>query len=308
MRVITSLSGADVAQPSIVSIGNFDGVHLGHQEILRTVVGRARALGLRPVAMTFSPHPVRFLAPDRAPPLISTLEQKIRLIESTGIDLLVIVNFDGPFSRLSPEDFIRQYLQAGLHARSVCVGSNFNFGYKGAGSVETLRQFEPGLEVVEVQPVRVRGTVAGSSRIRALIAAGSVSRACRLLGRWFQLEGSIVPGAGRGRSVTVPTLNLKADNELLPKVGVYITRISVDGMPFSNSITNVGMRPTFDESDLTIETFVLNDPVPPGSRTARLDFLRRLRDEVKFDTAESLRRQISADTSSAQRFFRFFAP
>src|SRR5438128_1593651 len=141
MKVVTSLSDADLPQPSVVSIGNFDGLHLGHREILKSVVKRARDLGLRSVAMTFSPHPIRFLAPDRAPRLISTLDQKIRLIENAGIDALFLARFDEQFSRLPPEDFVRRYLIDGFKARSVCVGGNFNFGYRGNGTIQTLRQF-----------------------------------------------------------------------------------------------------------------------------------------------------------------------
>src|SRR6516164_746202 len=194
MKVVRSLH--DTRTASVVSIGNFDGLHLGHRRILATVVTRARDLGLRSVAMTFSPHPIRFLAPDRAPRMITTLEQKIRLIESAGIDVLFVADFDLGFSRLSPEDFIQQYLINGLRARSVCVGGNFNFGYKQRGSVETLRQFGSNFEIMEVPAVSVRGTTVSSSRIRQLVNAGSVSRACRLLGRWIEIEGKIVSGAG----------------------------------------------------------------------------------------------------------------
>ena len=304
MRVLTSLTDADLTQPSVVSIGNFDGLHLGHREILKSVVRRARELGLRSVAMTFSPHPVRFLAPDRAPRLISTLDQKIRLIESEGIDFLFLAHFDEAFSRLEPEDFIRTYLVQCLKARSVCVGGNFNFGYRQSGTLGTLRQFQSDFEIIEVPPVRVRGALASSTRIRELIAAGSISGAGRQLGRWVQLEGKLVAGAGRGRSVTVPTLNLQPDNELIPKTGVYVTRISLDGRPFADSITNIGVRPTFGENDLTIETHVLSGSVPEDAASAQVDFLKRLRDEMKFESPEALRRQIAADVQRTQKFFR----
>ncbi|PYS30792.1 MAG: hypothetical protein DMG11_03785 [Acidobacteria bacterium] len=304
MKVLTSLADVELSQPSVVSIGNFDGLHLGHRHILKTVVQRARELGLRSIAMTFSPHPIRFLAPDRAPRLISTLDQKIRLIENAGIDVLFLARFDEAFSRISPEDFIRQYLIHGLQARSVCVGGNFNFGYRGSGTIERLRQFQDQLEIIEIPPVRIRGTLVSSSRIRELVAEGAVSRACHLLARWVQREGNLVPGRGRGRSVTVPTLKLSAENELIPKIGVYITRISLDGRPFVDSITNVGVRPTFQETSLTLETFVLGASVPGAAATARLDFLKRLRDEVKFESPDALRRQITADIRQAQRFFR----
>jgi riboflavin kinase/FMN adenylyltransferase len=187
MKVATSLADADVSHPTVVSIGNFDGLHLGHREILKTVVERARHLGVQSVAMTFSPHPIHFLAPDRAPRLISTLEQKIQLLRSTGIDVLFIAKFDHDFSRLSPEHFVREYLIDGLKARVVCVGANFNFGYRQRGTVQTLREFKAYFEVLEVPPVRVRGTIVSSSRIRELTNAGEVSAACRLLGRWIEI-------------------------------------------------------------------------------------------------------------------------
>src|SRR5207244_864255 len=145
----------------------------------------------------------------------------------------------------------------GLSARSVCVGGNFNFGYRGAGTVATLRKFHQHFEIVEVPPVRVRGMLASSSAIRQLATDGAVSRACRLLGRWIEIEGKIVSGAGRGRTMQAPTLNLEPENELLPKNGVYVTRIALDNGPFMDALTNIGIRPTFNESTLTIETFVV---------------------------------------------------
>jgi riboflavin kinase/FMN adenylyltransferase len=302
MKVVTSLP--DTRTASVVSIGNFDGLHLGHRRILETVVQRARTLRLQSVAMTFSPHPIRFLAPDRAPRMISTLDQKIALIESIGIDVLFIAHFDRPFSRLSPEEFVQHYLIDGLQASSVCVGGNFNFGYRQRGTIETLRQFKSNFEIIEVPPVRVRGAVASSTLTRRLVSAGNVSRACRLLGRWVEIQGKIVSGAGRGRSMKVPTLNLRPENELIPSGGVYITRIALDGGEFLDAVTNIGIRPTFNETSLTIETFVLNAPVPEDVSEARLSFLYRLRDEKKFDSPEELRAQIAIDVRRAQKFFR----
>src|SRR5579883_127994 len=286
MKVVTSLADTDVGHPSIVSIGNFDGLHRGHRKILETVVRTAQEKKFQSVAMTFSPHPIRFLNPARAPKMISALDQKIRLVESVGLDVLFIANFDEVFSRLQPEEFVRQYLINGFHARSVCVGANFNFGYKQRGSIQTLRQFQSDFDVIEVDPVRVRGTVVSSSKIRELVNHGNVSRACRLLGRWIEIEGKIVSGAGRGRTMKVPTLNLEPENELVPNGGVYITRIALDGGQWLDGVTNIGTRPTFGETSQTIETFVLNAPVPEDATRARLDFLYRLRDEKKFDSAE----------------------
>jgi riboflavin kinase / FMN adenylyltransferase len=311
MKVATSLTDVDVSHHSVVSIGNFDGLHLGHQKILKTVVKRAKELGLRSVVMTFSPHPMRVLAPQRPLRLISTLEQKIRLIEETGIDLTFVAKFDSAFSQLSPEDFIDKYLIHGLEARSVCLGHNFNFGYRGAGTIDTLRQYRQHFEIIEIAPVRVRGTVVSSSTVRQLVADGAVSRACRLLGRWLEIEGKTVPGAGRGRTMQVPTVNLQSDNELIPKMGVYVTRISLDGGPFLDAVTNIGVRPTFNESNLTIETFVIKTAggiVPEAPERARLDFLYRLRDEKKFPSPDALKQQIAADVRRAQKLFRTLAP
>src|SRR5262249_14583802 len=159
--------------------------------------------------------------------------------------------------------------------------------YRQRGSIQTLREFEKQFEVIEVPPVRVRGTIVSSSRIRELVDAGEVSGACRLLGRWIQLEGDIVTGAGRGRKMQVPTLNLAPKNELMPRVGVYISRISLDGSAFMNAVTNVGFRPTFNETGLTIETFVLDQELPNVSTSARLEFLYRLRNEQKFDSPDA---------------------
>src|SRR5262245_8258791 len=295
MKVATSLADADISHPSVVSIGNFDGLHLGHREILKTVIQRANESGLQSVAMTFSPHPIQFLAPDRAPRLISTTDQKLQLMSATGIDLLFVAQFDHEFSRKSPEHFVREYLIDGLKARAVCVGGNFNFGYRQRGTLQTLRQFESHFEVIEVPPVRVRGTIVSSSRIRELTAAGEVSAAGRLLGRWIQIEGRVVSGAGRGRTMETPTLNLAPENELIPKTGVYVSRISLDDRHFMNAVTNIGVRPTFNETDLTIETFVLDARVPEGPAKAKLEFLYRLRDEQKFASPDELRCQISVD-------------
>jgi riboflavin kinase/FMN adenylyltransferase len=253
--------------------------------------------------MTFSPHPIRFLAPARAPRLISTLNQKIRLIESTGVDVLFLANFDAAFARLEPDEFIKRYLIDGLHARSICVGGNFNFGHRQRGTIQTLRQFQSNFEVIEVPPVRLRGTVASSSRIRELVGAGRVSRACRLLDRWIEIEGKIVSGAGRGRTLKAPTLNLDPENELIPQQGVYVTRISLDGGPYLDAVTNIGTRPTFNETSLTIETFVLRGHIPDTVSGARLAFLHRLRDEKKFASPEDLRSQIGLDVRRANRFF-----
>jgi len=303
MKVVSHLSDATPHGPCVLAIGNFDGLHLGHQRILRTVAERARKLRLRPVVLTFDPHPMRLLAPSQAPKLISTLDQKLRLIESMGIDLVFLARFDSEFAALTPDAFIQKYLVDGLRTRLLCVGSNFIFGHRQAGTVETLQRWRHEFELEEIIPVTSRGVVVSSTHVRQRIQEGRVSRACRMLGRWFEIEGRIAAGEGRGRNETVPTLNLEPDNELLPSPGVYITRTAMDSDIFVESITNIGTRPTFNGTSQTIETFVLNAPVPPTVTRMRLQFLKRVRDERRFDSADLLRAQIGRDVQAAKRFF-----
>ena len=303
MKVVSQLSDAAQHGACVLAIGNFDGLHLGHQRILSTVVERARKLRITPAVLTFDPHPMRLLAPDQAPRLINTIDQKLRLIESAGIELVFIARFDADFAALTPDAFIRRYLIDGLHTRVLCVGSNFIFGHRQTGTVKMLQGWNE-FELVEIAPVMSRGVVVSSTHVRQRIQQGSVSRACRLLGRWFEIEGRIAAGAGRGRNVTVPTLNLEPDNELVPSTGVYITKTAMDGGTFVDSITNIGTRPTFDGNSQTIETFVLDAPVPATTARVRLQFLKRVRDERRFDSAELLREQIGRDVQAAKRFFR----
>ena len=305
MKVLSDLSDAAASVPSVLTIGNFDGLHLGHQAILETVVRRAAELQMRPTVLTFDPHPVRVLAPEQAPKLISTLQQKLELLSSVGIELVFTARFDTGFAALTPDAFICKYLIDGLRTKVLCVGGNFTFGHRQTGTIETLRQWDKEFELLQIPPVSTRGVIVSSTHVRRRIQEGRVSGACRLLGRWFEIEGRIVPGAGRGRrNVTVPTLNLEPDNELIPRQGVYITRTSMDSGDFLDSITNIGVRPTFDGNSETIETFVLGATVPEGTRTARIRFLKRVRDERRFESPALLREQIGRDIQVASKFFR----
>jgi riboflavin kinase / FMN adenylyltransferase len=308
MKVLSDLSDASPSSPCVLTIGNFDGLHLGHQAILGTVVKRAREFKMRSAVLTFDPHPLRVLAPEQAPKLISTPQQKLDLLASMGIDLVFTARFDAKFAALTPEAFIRKYLIDGLHTKTLCVGGNFTFGHRQTGTIETLRRWSKEFDLVEIPPVSTRGVIVSSTHVRRRIQDGRVSGACRLLGRWFEIEGRIIPGAGRGRKVTVPTLNLEPENELIPNQGVYITRTSMDAGvgsgDFVDSITNIGTRPTFEGNSQTIETFVLHTTVPEGTRRARIKFLKRIRDERRFDSPELLREQIGRDVQVAATFFR----
>lgn len=288
--------------PSAVTIGNFDGVHNGHREIMRRVVAIGRERGLTPTVLTFDPHPARVLAPERAPKLIMTMGQRLRAMEAEGIEAVFLLPFSLEFARLSPEEFAINILRDTLHARYVLVGEDFRFGYKQAGNIDTLRQW---FEVHPVGAVARRGERISSSAIRRLLVEGAVSRACRMLGGPFALEGAVVKGLGIGSKQTVPTLNLAPENEVLPKTGVYVTRTRDLGSARTwPSVTNVGYRPTFDGHGLTVETFLLK-PLE-GETPARIEvqFLKFIRDERKFEDAAALRAQILKDAGFAARLHR----
>jgi riboflavin kinase/FMN adenylyltransferase len=296
--------------PTVVSVGNFDGVHIAHQAVVRHMVQRAHAIGGKAVAVTFEPHPLRILRPDSAPKLISPLEVKLRLLEQTGVDTALVLPFTRDLSLMSAHDFARQVLADALHAREVHEGYNFHFGHKAQGNVETLAAFgrEMGFDVHTYSEETLRGHHVSSSEIRQLIAAGHVSRARALLGRPFSIVSSPGRGRGYGTRYTVPTVNLARYDELVPANGVYITRIWVNGECF-DAVTNVGVRPTFGPDSFAIESHLLNfHPIELLAQTeVELIFLKRLRDERKFESIEALKEQIGKDVETAQRFFQALA-
>jgi len=308
MRVIRDLG--EIGQPalaSVVSVGNFDGVHLGHQKLLRSVVERARGAEAVAAVVTLDPHPAAVLAPERAPKLLTPLAEKVRLIEAAGIDLLWMLPFTLELSRMSPSEFVSAALVRGLGALAVVVGPNFRFGHRQAGDVRLLGELarQEGLELEVIDTLRVRGQPVSSTRIRELAGSGRVQLAGRLLGRPFSVSGAIVPGLGIGREQTVPTLNLAPTEERyqLPASGVYVTRTRVAGCEHE-SVSNVGRKPTFGEHRLTVESYLLDYR---GGRIAagemRVEFLHRLRDERKFPDAAHLKAQIMKDAGRSQRFF-----
>ncbi len=292
---------------SVLTIGNFDGVHAGHRQILRRVVELSRENNLRPAVLTFDPHPTRVVAPERAPRLLTTIEERVALIREQGIEEVVVLPFTIDVARLTPEEFVERVVVGQLHARIVMVGDNFRFGHKQAGDIKTLTElgvrFEFQTHVVDA--VRRRGRVVSSSEIRRLIEHGDVAMAGRLLERPYDLTGDVVSGHGIGSKETVPTLNLSTPAEVIPANGVYITRTrDVETGDLWNSITNVGTRPTFDGDSLTIETFLLSsfEGLTPGRIS--VEFFRRVRPEQKFESAGALKQQILRDVGRAQTFFR----
>jgi riboflavin kinase / FMN adenylyltransferase len=293
--------------PCAITIGNFDGVHQGHREIMRRVIGIAREHGWKSAVLTFDPHPTKLVAPARAPRLLTTPEQRARLIEELGIDEILILPFTAEIAKLTPEEFVRSILAGKLKARAVLVGDNFRFGHKAAGDAGTLIELgrKYGFEVEITGTITWRNRVISSSEIRRLIEAGEVFRACRMLGRPYTLEGVVVRGEGVGSKQTVPTLNLETQAEVLPKTGVYITRThDKERTREWPSITNVGYRPTFDGQRLTIETYLLAALEGDTPADIAVEFLRRVRDERKFEDAAALKAQILRDVARAQAYFR----
>jgi len=296
---------ASTGRGSTVAIGNFDGAHLGHQAILRAAATRAAQLNAIPTVLTFDPLPPKILRPDTAPLRLTTDAQRLQYFAAAELQAAVVLPFTHELSRLTPEEFVDQILLRDLHARAVFIGENFRFGHRQAGNAPGLVQLgvSRGFEVNVLPPVAVHREVVSSTRIRREIALGEVSRAARLLGRPFLLSGKVVQGTGTGRKFTFPTLNLAPEQELLPARGVYVTRTRFGGETRTRrSVTNVGIRPTFNGSSLTVETHIL-EPVERTPECIEVEFWHRLRAEKKFNGPEELRAQIARDISRAQRFF-----
>ena len=290
----------------VVTIGNFDGVHIAHQKLLRQVVQSARARDAVSIAVTFEPHPIKLLAPERAPKVLTPLERKAQLIERFGVDLLVVLAFTKELAHLSPFQFVRDILTSRLRATTVLVGPNFRFGYRQSGDIEVLRTIarQEGFQVQVLPEVDLRGERVSSTRIRELLSAGRVAIASRLLGRPFSNYGPIVSGLGVGHRHTVPTLNLAPVEEQLPKIGVYVTRTRL-GNTAHDSVTNVGHKPTFgDNHRLTVETYLLRFNGAVEQTDMEIEYLYRLRDEMKFQNPAILKAQIQDDARRSLKFFR----
>jgi riboflavin kinase / FMN adenylyltransferase len=292
--------------PTLVSIGNFDGIHRAHQAVLHEVLDRARREGARALAVTFDPHPTRILRPDVDLKLLTPMPVKLKLFERTGIDGVLTLPFTRDLSMMSPREFVEQILVKTLRVREVHEGYNFHFGHKAAGNVEVLREFgkEFGFEVVVNPEMKVRGETVSSTEIRRLLGEGKVSKARHLLGRVFSIHSTPGRGRGYGHRYTVPTINLSRYDELVPRNGVYITRSRIGDVCF-DSVTNVGVRPTFGDETFAIESHMLNfHPIDVTAQTPiELSFLEWIRPEMKFPSTDALRDQIAMDVHKARRFF-----
>ena len=293
--------------PTLVSVGNFDGVHRAHGHVLRNIVERAKTQNAAAVAVTFDPHPVRILRPDSGLKLLTPTPEKLRLLAETGIDAVLLLPFGRDLSLMEPREFAQNILCSGLRAREVHEGFNFHFGHKAAGNVEMLSGFgrEMGFDVKTYPEMTLRGEMVSSSQIRRLLNEWQVSRARHLMGRPFAVLSTPGRGRGYGSKYTVPTINLSKYEELAPKDGVYITRTRV-GEECFDSVTNVGNRPTFGAELFAIETHLLNfHPIELTPETeVEIHFMQRVRDEIKFPSVDALREQIARDVKRARRYFR----
>jgi riboflavin kinase / FMN adenylyltransferase len=312
MKVFHKLDEVPAAfGPTLVSVGNFDGVHRAHTFVLKEIIARAQQNGGKAVAVTFEPHPIRILRPDSGLKLITPTPEKLRLLEAAGLDAAVLLPFTRDLSLMTPHQFAHDILKRRLHACEVHEGYNFRFGHKASGDVNLLAELgrELGFAVKTYSEMQLRGEPVSSSHIRKLLTQGRVSRARHLLGRPFAILSTPGRGRGYGSKYTVPTINLSRYEELIPKDGVYITRTRV-GQECFDSVTNVGNRPTFGTESFAIETHLLNfHPIELAPDTeVEIHFLDRLRDEIKFPSIEALKTQIGKDVKKATRYFRMLKP
>jgi riboflavin kinase/FMN adenylyltransferase len=308
MKVFPSLAEVPAGfGPSVAVIGNFDGVHLGHCDVLQAVVAEARSEGRQAVAITFDPHPEQFLRPASAPHLITPLPERLRLMAATGIDAVLVLRFDESLACLSARDCVEEILVRKLAVRAMHEGANFRFGHRAEAGVTELAEFgrEFGFTLTVHPPVKAHGMAVSSTAIRELVAAGDMRRARWMLGRPFVIRSTPARGRGIGGRLLVPTVNLAPYNGLLPAFGVYVTRLTIDGRGFQ-SVTNVGNRPTFGEPSFAVESHILDfEPVDLTEETPlELEFLLRLRPEITWPSPEALKTQIMKDVGRAKRYFR----
>lgn len=306
MKIFHGTENANIQKPTVLTLGVFDGLHLGHQRIMRTVVERAKAVNAVPTAITFDPHPRAVLHPETAPPLLQTLDQRLANFNVLGIEQAIVIPFTKDFAAQPAEDFLADIVHDRLHAKEVYLGKGFAFGRGRGGDIDLLRRksSELGFVADEVPEVKLRGQRISSSKIRGLLAEGRVNLVRRMLGRPYGVEGVIIRGNRRGHTIGFPTANLKPHNRVTPKFGVYATATLVDGA-WRRSITNIGVRPTFEtEAEPSIESYIFDFDDDLYGDVLRVRFLHRIRDERKFNGIDELKAQIQRDTATALNYFR----
>lgn len=305
MKIFHDLNNANILRPTCLTLGVFDGLHLGHQRIMQTVVERAKSTNTTPTVITFDPHPRSVLSPQNAPPLLQTLDQRLAAFEFLGIGQAIVIRFDQEFAAIDADKFLRETVHERLQAKEVYLGKDFTFGKNRGGNIELLRRIsnELGFFADEVPEVQLRGNRISSSKIRRFLQEGKVNLARRMLGRPYGVEGQIIHGFQRGRTIGFPTANLKPKNRVVPKYGVYATATLI-GDQWRRSITNVGVRPTFEnETEPSVETYIFDFDADLYGDSLRLRFLHRIRDERKFNGIDELKAQIQKDCNMALEYF-----
>lgn len=301
------LGNDDPPRGAVLSIGNFDGVHLGHQAVLKHVVERAHTFGVPAVAMTFDPHPIKLLRPADAPRLVTTLEQRLALIARTGIETCLVVPFTHRVARMTAESFVRDVLVERLAVEEVYIGKNFRFGADRGGDVELLTRMgqELGFHAASSPIVEHAGGVVSSTRVRQAVERGEVEEAAALLDRAVFIDGRVLEGKRLGRTLGFPTLNIEVENELHPGRGVYVTAVHIPSFERTfSAVTNIGIRPTvYQDSLMTVESHLLDFTADVYQERVRLFLLRRLRDERTFDSTTQLMSQIRLDVEAGRAYF-----
>ena len=304
MQIIKGLDAFHNRFPNVVlTIGNYDGVHLGHQKILSKVVKQAEEIQGTSMVMTFEPHPIKILAPERNIKLLTTSEERARLIEAMGIDVLLLIHFSREFAGMHPEDFIRDVLADRLQVREIIVGANYAFGKNKKGTIELLRARgrEYGFHVKAVPDVKVHGNIVSSSSIRSLLLKGAVHEVSSYLGRAYSIEGTVIKGKGRGKSIlNVPTANITTPVEIAPKEGVYAVRVGYKGEIY-DAVANIGKNPTFGDAEVSYEVHLFDFSGELLGKTLRVYFIDRIRNERTFPDVASLEKQIREDMELARK-------
>jgi len=304
MEVIHGLKALPpLSKNTIITIGNFDGVHLGHKKILQFLVDEAIKYNLLSLVLTFSLHPDIILGKGKVR-MIQTLHQRLIAIERFGIQRVLIIPFDKEFSNLSNYDFIQQILVSALKVEEIVIGENFQFGKNRAGNISTLRTLGSRLSfrVHEIPKVVKGGVIVSSSLIRSLLQEGKVEEANILLGKDYEIEGKVIKGKDRGKSLGFPTANIETENEIIP-LGVYVSQVVIDSRTYP-SLTNAGLRPTFGQKDMQIESYIIDFNQKLYGKEITVRFIKKIRDEIKFKSPEDLSHQIKQDLGQAKAYFQ----